>query len=93
MGDESAGDESTGEESAGEESAGDESATIYPHLLKNVSFFINFIVCQFYLLNADKMAVLPPSLMVLFLVWLGCPAGADGRRSAGPVVRRTVRSR
>ena len=66
MGDESAGDESAGDESAGDGSADEESATIYPHLLKNVSFFLNFIVCQFYLLNADKMAVLPPSLMVLF---------------------------
>ena len=41
-GDESAGDESAGDESANDESAGEESATIYPHLFKNVSFFINF---------------------------------------------------
>ena len=72
-GDESAGDESAGDESADDESADDESAaeelaTIYPHLLKNVSFFIISIVCQFYLLNADKMAVLPPSLMVLLVI-------------------------
>ena len=55
----------------GDESADDESATIYPHLLKNVSFFINFIVCQIYLLNADKMTVLPPSLMVLLHLGFG----------------------
>ena len=53
QGDESAGDESAAEESAGDksadnESAAEESTTIYPHLLKSVSFFINFIVCQFY---------------------------------------------
>ena len=64
--DESADDESADDESADDESAGKESATLYPHLLKNVSFFINFIVCQFYLLNADNMAVLPPSLMGFF---------------------------
>ena len=55
------------DELADDESAGEESGTIYPHLLKNVSFFINFIVCQFYMLNADEMAVLPPSLMVLLI--------------------------
>ena len=55
------------DESAADESATEESATIYPQLFKSVSFFINLIVCQFYLLNADKMAVLPPSLMVLYL--------------------------
>ena len=42
VGDESVGDESAGDESAGAESAGGESATIYLHLFKNVSFFINF---------------------------------------------------
>ena len=42
MGDESADDESADDESADDESAGEESATIYPHLLKNVSFFISF---------------------------------------------------
>ena len=31
--------------------------------------------------------------VTLFLVWLGCPAGADGRRTVVRAVRRAVRSR